>query len=325
MENFKDLLKKQSKERIERKVEAAAEAFKMDSNGLSFLRGQFTELEKGIVETIFAPLEMANTIPFVSGFDVNADFITYEMETVVGVAKDIDRMADDYPEVSTFLQEFPHPTSLGGASYSYSIDDSHRPGIQAYNQVQRKAMAAAKAIARWHDGHALSGNPAKNTTGFVNNAHVAVKAVEHGSWTAATSAAHIYADLAKLLNSVTEQSLNAFRPDRLVLPLEAYNLANSTPWTEDPSKTVLEILKARFPGLEVIANVNLAGVGVAGAGRAVAFVNSPDALAYRVVVPYRESNLIDQGFKYQVKCQGKEAGMIWYQPLSAAYMDILAP
>lgn len=326
-DSLKELLKEQSEARVDAKIHTAARALRVDANTLSFLRGQFTELETNIVEVAFQPLRSAQMIPFVGGYDSRSEFIDYEMETSTGVAQNVTKYSKDYPSVSTFLENFRNRVLIGGASYEYNIDDiGGRPGIPSYDQVQRKAKAAAEAIARWHDRLALNGDSASGVTGFANNANVPVVAAITGSWTAATTAQDMYNDLIKLLNSVSEASEGNHRPNRLALPLAAFNLISVARLGTDSTETVMSVLQRNYPELQMVSPWEaLKDKGVAGAGRAVAYVADPDAVAYRAVVPYRESNPVENGFCFEIKAQGKGGGTIFYKPLSAAYMDVLAP
>ena len=321
----KETLKRESELRVDAKVEAAARDLRVDANTLSFLRGQFTELEENIVEVAFQPLRSAQAIPFTGGHDSRSEFLDYEMETKLGIAKNVTKYSKDYPTVSTFLENFSQKVVIGGASYEYSIDDvGGRPGIPNYDQVQRKARAAAEAIARWHDRLALSGDTEAGLTGFSNNTNVPVVAVETGSWTVATAAADMYEDLTKLLNSVSEASEGNHRPNKLALPLVAFNLISVARLGTDSTETVFSVLKRNYPDLmEIFPWEALKDKGAALTGRAIAYVASPDSVAYPAVIPYRETPPMMKGFCWEILAQGKGSGTRFYKPLSAAYMDVL--
>lgn len=319
---IKDLYLKRAESRIDSKVEQIKALTRTDSEGLNFVRGELEALETKLHETLFQAMKSFEFIPFAQRHDPYIDSVSYEMETVTGVAKTMHHASQDRPSVNTFLKKFTRPVLEAGASYSYDVADVGRAALLQYNQVERKAVAAAKAIARWHDRFALDGDSDAGVTGFSNYSGITPVSPVTGNWTTSTTAAQILGDLVKLMDSIPTASLDNHEANTLLLGTSAYLLARNAYFDSSYRESALTRFEATYPGCTVGRWNALDTRGDGGVSRAIAYEKSSDVLEYVPTILYDEASPDKRGYSFDVQCKGRAAGLVIYRPAAVAYMDV---
>lgn len=317
MTTNKDIYAKLAEQRFDAKVRL------FDSWGIAVETAELEALEGSIYETIMEPTDALRFVPVDTGYNPTVESISYKESTRTGVAKTIGSDSDDRPTVGTYVKKLSASVHEGGASYTYSVDSADRAKLTGFNEVAEDARACAMAIAEWHDKVALNGNGISGITGFANNASVAEAVDTTQAWTlGSTTGAAMFQDIAFCINKIAEDSKGAHKATNVALPINVWNGLAITRFDTTSSFTVLEKLRANYPGVAFDQWAALATAGTTAAARVIAYEKSPRNMVYRATVLYDEDLPFRRNFKFEVAARGRSAGVTFRYPLAAKYQDI---
>jgi hypothetical protein len=269
------------------------------------------------------PQLMANRfVPVNTEANAGATEVTYRQFDRVGKAEIIARNAPRMPRVDVFGSEFPRPTRPVGASYGYDLLEIRAAAMAGRPLNARRAAVCRRAVEEKIDEVVSIGAPEYGIeTGFINDADIAIDAAA-GVWSAATADA-IIADVSDMWQAmVTDTKGIENRPNTLILPDAQWALISTLPRSTQSDTTVREFLMRAFPSLTMIEpwyRLDTAGAG--GVDRGILYNLGPDNLEHDLVNPFEQLPVHQQGLNFEVNCFAVTAGMAFYYPRSARYID----
>jgi hypothetical protein len=299
------------------RLDAAESAF--FARELEFIKAKTYDIKyPNLMSRMFIPV--SNEVP--SG----AAEVTYQQFDRVGRAQIIKPGATDLPRVDVFGTEFSRPVRWGGVSYGYNLIEIRQAMMAGRPLDAKKAAAARRAQEELIDEVAAIGAPDWGiTTGFINNATL-VAAVEAatGAWdNPATTADEIIGDVQVLFSAIVNATEGVERPNTLLVPDSQYAALATRPRSTTSDTTILNFLLQSIPGLTAIESwwrLKLAGVGGA-SDRAIMYTRSPDYLQQDIPNEFEQLPVYQRGTNFEIETLVATAGMAFYYPLSARYMD----
>ena len=241
-----------------------ADGFTAGTNIGPFLARQLESIDSRIQAVIerelpFLKLMSANVSEVMPG----STSYTWEQEDHVGNWRKIGSHGKDLPTTDVSIEDFTYSNDHYGASYEVTTKEM-RAAIMAGRPLEtRKADAVRRKYNEIRNSLAMFGDAAKGKTGFVNDANVTPTVVATGAaasteWANKTGE-EMYEDIAAIVNTVKNASLNTINPNVVALPIAQYNLAFSTKFNSDGNvgATVMQVAEMGL-GVEFIAVPELA-------------------------------------------------------------------
>ena len=325
--NFKELFVQRAEARVDSKARLICEATgqKRTDAGVAFTVGQLEKMETQIWETLYqSASEAFELLPVKPSFEPAAEDYSWRLETETGLARVGHEMAGDPPYIDTSLAKFITNVLTIDAAYRYTVGDGQRAGLLGYDHAAAKARAAARAVMRKHNDMAFTGDTdsaSNKPKGLFNHPLLSDTALTDGDWTTFT-AANAYADITDVLDKVSEQSKGVHNPTDLVLSLALYNMASSARIDSTSGQSVLDAVKANYPGLSVHRVAAASGAGASAKDRIMAFEKNADNLELIVPVLFDETAPQQSFWTFNVGVMGKNAGLILRRPMAVAQGSI---
>jgi hypothetical protein len=294
----------------------------LDRAESAFFERELDSIKSKTYDVKYPQLKANQFVPVSTEANAGATEVTYQQFDRVGKAKIIARSAPQMPRVDVFGNEFTRPTRPVGASYGYDLFEIRSAMMAGRPLNPRRASVCRRAIEETIDEVVSVGAPEYGIeTGFLNDANVAIDAAT-GAWSGLT-ADQIIADVSSMYqNMVSDTKGVENQPNVLILPDEQHALIATKPRSTQSDTTVLEFILRAFPSLQAIEPwYRLAGAGAGAVDRGVMYHRSPDHLEHDQPSPFEQLPVHQQGLNFEVNCVAVTAGMVFYYPRSARYID----
>jgi hypothetical protein len=295
------------------------------SESTMFLR-QLEHIKPQIINVEYTALKARTLIPASFEADPADEYITWRQYDKVGKAKVIRDYSTDLPRVDVKGAEERAKVRSLGASYGYSIQEIRASQKTGKSLDARRAMTAREAILREEDNIAWFGDSVNNLNGLLTNGNITQVIVpSDGTGTTTTwstkTADQIVRDMNLVANTIVESTKGIEQPDTLLLPLSLYNIAATTRLPN----TAITCLSFFLQTNPFIKNVDwlqeLAGSGVDGKNRILAYRRDPLKLTMEIPQDYEQFEPEIEGLEYKVACHSRFGGVIIFKPMSIAYAD----
>jgi hypothetical protein len=249
---------------------------------------------------------------------------TVRQREYVGAAKRMFQGSDErLPAANVKYTEGSVGFASYGDSYFYTIDE-----IRAAQRVGRplktdRAEAAKTVLERQLDTIVSLGDSDAGLSGLTNLTGTSTVTVDAGAstkkgWQTKTGE-EMYNDLVAMCREVRTVSGDKRSVKRILLPLEAYDIADSKRFNSFESRSVLEVFQGRR-GVEVLSWERLDGIGT---GRAIAYDPNPELVGLLLPVPFEQMEPERRGFTWYIECRNKTGGVIAREPKTIVYADDL--
>lgn len=255
--------------------------------------------------------------------DTGAETISYEMFDEFGMAQIIANYADDLPMVDALMSKYEVPVVSIGNGWMYSIQDIRRSAMSRRPLTTKKAMASRRTFETKIDTMIAIGDSRIGIYGLANNPNVSKYAPITGNWTNSTPAANMLNDMIHLVKSTIVACGEMFEPNRLLMPLDKFQMAASKnlSTTGDSTRTVLAAFREIYPNIQVISWNRLATAGTGNTTRMVCYPYSSDVMTFEEPQPYEVFPPQAKNLAFIVPAHGRTAAVIMYYPLAVGYMD----
>lgn len=264
-----------------------------------------------------------------------------EAKWLTGFAKDVPLADASMGMVSITIKGF-------GIGYQWNVEELGKAAFQGYPLTDRRAAAARFAAETFQWGVFLRGDTVAGMTGLINHSTVSPVALPNDG----TAGARAWVDNAGVGQKTSDQivrDLNTMLigdpgPQRVIkntilLPDRALDYIVKTPYgVTNPGETIMSFYMKnneykRQTGRDITIRSlwdlrNAATGGLAGQGRAVAYLNSPDVLKFWVPMPFRFWPVYQDGpFNFMVPGMSRVAPLDVFKPAGIYYADgvTLAP
>jgi hypothetical protein len=305
-------------------------AFNLDANESLFFARELERIKAKSYDILFPELLTKQFVPVDSSAGPGAESITYYQFTKVGIAVIISNYADDLPRSDAFGKKFTIPVEGIGGSWGISLQEIRASNmVPGRNVLQRKGNSARQAFETKVDNVGFSGDTVTGLTGFANNPNVPVTTLTNGAggfpeWNTKTPA-EILADMTAIYAATAVATKDVEKPESLLLPSEAYSHISTTPRSTTSDTTILQFFLKNYPLLKFVApwwKLNDAGAG--GVGRAILYTRNPDKVTFDIPQPYEQLPAQHRNLEMVTPTHGRVAGVTFYYPLSARYIDKIA-
>lgn len=318
-----------------------------DASESLFFARQLEYIRPGLLEVLFPDLEGKKFLPLETAIAPGAEEYTYRYMKKIGRAQLIKQYADDPPRTDIVGGETVQKIRGAADMYGYTLQELRAAMLAQMPLDVRKAMSARYALALLSDeimfyGHAdvnavqatggqdaggLDGAILKGIATLSNTTSYTTPTGSQGSqlWRK-KSPDEIVADLHGVVNNVVKTTLGIHRPDSMILPLAAYNMAATKRMGDGSNQTVLDFFLASSPYVKSVdpsyrldsgQSANWSG----STGRAIAYEKSPDRLACLIPLEFEQLAPQQEHFEIRTACHARVGGVIAFYPGSISYMD----
>ncbi len=299
------------------------------SESIWFAR-QLEYIRPGLMEVLYPALEGKSFVPVDSSMGPGSTNYTYRSYDKVGSASLVEDYAMDPPRADVSGQETTQPIKPYGVMYGYSFQELRAGMLAGLPLDVRKAMAARYAMELKIDQIIFYGDTAGGLKGLATLSNATTYTVANGQkgtklWRDKT-ADEIVRDMHGIVNKIVNASHGVFQPNTLILPLLAYNIANSKRMGDGSNQTCLSFFEDTSPyvkevrpsyRLDYSERANWSG----STGRMIAYEKSPDRLSMLLPVEFEQLPPQQEGYEYKTLCHSRMGGVISPYPSSIAYGD----
>lgn len=297
---------------------------RQDSKFTAVLSKELEYVKARTYDIVYPQLKARQLIPVSSEVDTGAETIAYKQWDEFGIAQVLSNYADDLPLVDALAEEFTQKIVPLGLGYQYSIQDLRRSAMSGTRLDQRRAGACRRGVEWAIEEMAVAGDSNHGVTGFANNANITLVSPTTGTWSTATGA-QMVADALKLEAAILVANKETFMPTTLALDITTMSYFNKAriSTTGDTHVTAKEaFLKSAMSVTEVVSWNKLSNRDAAGTGpRAVMYTKSPDVLTLEIPQEFEQFPPQMRNLSFLVPAHARCAGVIWYYPIGASYMD----
>jgi hypothetical protein len=300
---------------------AQANGIRFDANETAFLTKQLEALDSKIYETKYPSLIARDFATKVSGVPEGAQTYTWAIYDLAGEAGLIENYAGDLPSVS--VQVSSETTSIRGygSSYQYSVDDIAAASMGNFSLPDQLPLMARRAVETKIDRVCAIGDTKTGAKGILNNASVDTVSVITGSWTAATTAANIIADVEKLIQAIYTATVSVFSGERLTIIVPQSKWVHLQRVRSDASDTTIqEMLQKSHPDVDFVPwyLANTAGSG--GGTVMVGGYFTPETIQLLIPREFTQESPQQKNLAYYVPCHARCGGAVVRYPVAFAYM-----
>lgn len=315
----------------------------LDANETALLDRQLRFVEAELYEVEYPALMHREFIPQDNTTPVWAETIATRVIDRIQQAEIISDFADDLPMVDVDLTEDYTPVKAIGNGYKYSHRDLQKATAPGATRIDaERAKTARAAIERKLDELACFGQAGTGLKGFLNHDGVDIETAATvdgdttwaekviGDPTNGSGPKAIVADMTTVVNAVNEGTQDIWQATDLVLPVELYNLANSTPFSSEggSDRTILEWFRMNHNGQNGTPRVNvrkwwrLNSANAAGdGGRIMAYAKSPEIVVEKAVMPFTQLPPQARGLAFLIYCWALTGGTVIKRPKGVKYLD----
>jgi len=293
-----------------------------DSDALGYLQSQLEYVEAKVWEKRFGHITYQDLIPVSFEASEWAESIAVHYTDSTTEGRFTNSGGDDIPFARIGTGRDQVPVNYGGIGYEYSLDDLRK--ATALNRPLN--TMSAEAARRGYEEHAQRiaylGDADRGTTGLLNRADVptgaaaSTIAVALASGTPGDSVAAI---INELLNSIIETTKEIHLPNRLVLPIDIFNLLSSTRLSAINETSILDYIsmhnavtsRTKQP-LDIRTLPQLSG-------KMLAYESSEDVMVYHIPLVLRFIAPQMRNLMVRVPGEYKLAGLEMRFPLACGY------
>lgn len=294
----------------------------LDDASTIFFNRELEALEAFIYEIDFPMLKFAsgNIFNIDTSDDPGAKVTTYQQVEKIGRHKIISSNAKDLPRSTVRGKEFIQPVVSLGGSYGFTFQDIRSASLA--NKPLETMLAAADREANMQAINTLGafGDDNYGILGLFNHPDIPTASVVNpGSgteWINKTPA-QILADMTTCTSQVVENSLQVIAPNKMLLPIEQYNLITTTDTGLGVGQTIYTFFLANNPYVQSIEPVNeLDAAGTGGTDVMVVYNDSPLNAKFKMPMPYLTYAPQDQGLEMVIYSESRWGGLTVYKPLA---------
>ncbi len=295
-----------------------------------FYARSLEHIRPGLLDVLFPDLEGQKFVPQESGISPGAEIFTYRGQRKVGRATLIKSYADDLQRAEVTGVEATQVIRGFGESYAYTSQELRAAMLAGIPIDVKKAMAARYAIALAVDETIFYGSTEGGLSGLANLSNTTSFTVANGSsgsklWRRKTPD-EMVADLHGVVNNVVKATFGIHRPNAMLLPLAAYNMAATRRMGDGSNQTVLSFFLATSPYIQSVDptyRLDSANSGnwSGSTGRGIVYEKNSERIALLLPVEFEQMVPFQKHFVTETACHARIGGVVAYYPGSVSYMD----
>lgn len=297
-----------------------------------FYARSLEHIRPGLLDVLFPDFEGIKFVPQEAGVNPGAEIYTYRGQRKTGRATLIKSYADDLPKAEITGVESVQVIRGFGESYAYTTQEIRASILAGIPVDVKKAMSARYAIALAIDETIFYGNTEGGLPGLLTQANTTPFTVANGAagsklWRRKT-ADEIVADMHGVVNNVVRVTSGIHRPNAMILPLAAYNIAATRRMGDGSNQTVLSFFLATSPYItSVDPSYRLDGAssllwgGSANTSRGIVYEKNSERMALVMPLEFEQGIPFVRHFVTETACHARIGGVVAYYPGSLSYFD----
>lgn len=287
---------------------------RLDAGPSLFLSQELESLEAKIYRVELGVLKAMMIFPVKTDVDPTSDTYAYQMLTQVGNAAILRLPSSEIPNVDIYREKFSSPIKTLADKYSFDRDALEKAAARNIPLESEGAEAARRKVAELAQEILLNGDDGTQLPGLLTNPTVPRVTVASGvggvTW-ALKTADEIIRDISSLAGGVYEDSKEAYKARKLVLPTQQYNLIADKPRSTNSDMTVMQYVLKNSPYIKSIESLpQLDGAGTGGTDMMIVFDDNPDYGHYVMPLAFQQIPQQEQNLKLEVICREKSAGYV---------------
>jgi hypothetical protein len=305
------------------------------SESLWFAR-QLEYIRPGLLEVLYPDLEGTKFVPVNTAIPPGAETYVTRAYDKAGKAQILKSYSDDIPRSDVKGVEAVQMLVGIATMYGYTLQELRAAMLAGLPLDVRKAMSARYHIERLHDEIIFYGSSVPTSTSTLYGLTNLTNTTTFTTYTGAKgsqlwrnkSPDEVVRDLSGIVNTVVKSTYGIHRPDTILLPLAAYNIAASTRMGDGSNQTILDFFLATNPYCKTVfptyrldqsQSANWSGT----TGRMVAYCRDP--MKVEALMPMQFSQLPPQQEHLEIRtvCEGRAGGISSPYPGSLAYGDAI--
>lgn len=295
---------------------------RLDEAATIFFTKELEALEAFVYQIDFPMLKFANGDIFDidTSDDPGATTTAYQQMEQIGQHKIVANNGKDLPRSTVRGEEFIQNVVTVGGSYGFTLQDIR--SAQFANKPLDSMLTAADREANMQAINRLGafGDDDHNVLGLFNHPDIPTASVVNpggGTEWVNKTPAEILVDMTTCTSQIVENTLQVIAPNRLLLPIEQYNLIANTDAGVGTGQTILSFFLASNPFIDEIDLVNeLDGAGTAGVDVMVVYAKNSLNAKYKMPMPYTVHPPQEQGLEMVISSETRWGGLTVYKPLS---------
>ncbi len=236
----------------------------------------------------------------------------------------------DIPLVGVNMQRFTRPTNVISAGYQWDTFEQMSFARAGRDVLMRRAASARRIIEEELDLTLALGNTQVGITGSLLQDSGITADTASGAWLSATTDALKQAlldDVAGMWRNIRSDTNGVEggeqRSMTLVLPIAQHSYIMTTPFGDNSDKTIGDFMMANFQFLrEIVSWYRCDTAGPGSTPRAMLYTARDDLLTHELPQDFTQRAPRDRGaYGFMVPADLITAGVVWYYPLSARYLN----
>lgn len=297
--------------------------FNLDAAATVFFNRQLEHIKTQIADVLYASLKANELIPVDTTTPEGAEVVTYRQFDSTGTAKIISNYADDIPLVDINAKEYTSRLRTIADAYIISIQDVKAANYARVDVEQRRFISAIRVQQQYMNRLAFFGDVNYGLIGWLTNPNVDNQLVAGATaadkrWINKTPTA-ILKDLNDAVTFIVSATNGVEFPNRLVLPIEQYQIIANTPISTTNNTTILEQFTRNYPEIQVIWANELKGAFTGTTDGFILYNYSREKLYQEVPYLFEVLPPQWQNMAYKVICHSRYGGTIVVYPQSMVF------
>lgn len=303
-----------------------------------FFARELDYIKSRTYDKLYPHLTALENFPVTSEIPEGAETATYYSYEKTGMAQIITNYADDLPRADVKGKPTTVEVKDVGTSYGFSVKEMAASRYAGKSLDVRKGEAAKWVTDEATNRIAWAGDADNGLIGVLSDGNniplyvlpetaspPAGVTVNLTSWRN-KDPDEIVADIAGMLQAVSDTTMGVERPDTLLIPESVY-VELSLKRLPATDSSVLSYIKKNAPGIKDIKSApelnpnsfttNPFSTPANPVGVAVLFTYDPEKLAIEIPLPFTQYPIQAKNFEFIIPCRQTIAGVTIYYPLSA--------
>jgi hypothetical protein len=211
-----------------------------------FVQRQLLDQSRRVYEAPLPPLHAFELFPDQGAVRLGAANYNRRIYRYFGRSQWASNSGDDLPMSGAGVIEDIYNVGMHGVAYQYGLQEIRAAQFANENLEDRRAMAARRAILEFNNDVAFFGSVAKGITGLLSIPYIPRVSVDAALFQVGADPDATLAALYALENGVEGLSLQAERPDTLIMGTSQYNYIANTRVSNLSEVTILEVYKRQL-------------------------------------------------------------------------------
>ena len=298
------------------------------SANVVFFNEELTRIVAELYETKYRAIKFREYFTIDNEGGAGITSVKMRVWDMVGSAKIIGHFSDDLPAAGVGAAESTVGVKFVGASFHVDWFEVQQAQLTGRSLENMRARACDRAIEQKLNGIAF-GTDEEGTDaglfGLLNHPNIPQGTVADGEsgkteWAEKTPN-EILVDTNNLFSTMSNTTFDVFRPNRLAMPIQQFNLIANTRLNDLSSDTILDHLLAKSPYLSgrdaIVVMPELAGAGEDGEDVMIAYDDDPQNAVF--YIPYEKGTpvgTLPDGLAFKTPVVASTGGLDVRYPLA---------